>query len=411
MYPFLVLMICLLLADALFEFVLDLLNLKRLKSVLPLEAAGIYDPAKYALSQKYYKTNQKFSWISTTFGLTLTLILLLSGGFGWLDELLRQYTRHPVALALLFFGIIFLGAEVMGIPFQLYKTFVIEGKYGFNKTTIGLFIADKVKGLVLGTIVGGGILSALVLIFIHTTDSFWWLAWISVSVILLLATMFYASWIIPLFNKLTPLPEGELRSAIENYSRKTGFHLNNIFVMDGSKRSAKANAFFSGLGKNKKIVLFDTLIQKHSTDELIAVLAHEIGHYQLKHTRTGLFLSLLQTGLMFFLLSFFLGNLELASALGAKEASFHLNILAFGILYTPLSKLLSIVMNRMSRKHEYEADAFARKTTNAGDLVSALKKLSVDNLSNLTPHPAYVFVHYSHPPLLNRIKALQAESG
>lgn len=210
-----------------------------------------------------------------------------------------------------------------------------------------------------------------------------------------------------MFNKLTPLPEGELRTAIEKYCRNAGFALNNIFVMNGSKRSSKANAFFSGLGKKKKIVLYDTLIEKHSTDELVAVLAHETGHYQLKHTRTGLFLGLLQTGLMFFFLSFFLGNRELAIALGSNEASFHLNILAFGILYTPVSHLLSIFMNVISRKHEFEADAFARKTSNAADLVTALKKLSVDNLSNLTPHPAYVFVHYSHPPLLERLKALQ----
>ena len=400
-------MLLILIADSIFEFVLDLLNLKLLKPELPEACRDIYDPEKYALSQKYYKTNQKFSWISSGLSLLITLLMLWFGVFGWLDLFLRQYTSHPIILALLFFGILSFGSVVLQLPFELYKIFVIEEKYGFNKMTPAVFIADKLKGMLLAVIIGGILLSVLVMIYNGTGSNFWWLAWLTVSCVMLFATMFYASWIIPMFNKLTPLPEGELRTAIEKYCRNAGFALNNIFVMNGSKRSSKANAFFSGLGKKKKIVLYDTLIEKHSTDELVAVLAHETGHYQLKHTRTGLFLGLLQTGLMFFFLSFFLGNRELAIALGSNEASFHLNILAFGILYTPVSHLLSIFMNVISRKHEFEADAFARKTSNATDLVTALKKLSVDNLSNLTPHPAYVFVHYSHPPLLERLKALQ----
>lgn len=407
MHPLLIFMLLILIADSIFEFVLDLLNLKLLKPELPEACKDIYDPEKYALSQKYYKTNQKFSWISSGLSLLITLLMLWFGVFGWLDLFLRQYTNHPVLLALLFFGILSFGSAVLQIPFELYKIFVIEEKYGFNKMTPSVFIADKLKGMLLGVIIGGILLSVLVLIYTGTGSNFWWLAWLTVSIIMLFATMFYASWIIPMFNKLTPLPEGELRTAIEKYCRNAGFALNNIFVMNGSKRSSKANAFFSGLGKKKKIVLYDTLIEKHSTDELVAVLAHETGHYQLKHTRTGLLLGLLQTGLMFFFLSFFLGNKELSIALGSIDASFHLNILAFGILYTPVSHLLSIFMNVISRKHEFEADAFARKTSNAADLVTALKKLSVDNLSNLTPHPAYAFVHYSHPPLLERLKALQ----
>lgn len=297
---------------------------------------------------------------------------------------------------------------LLQLPFQLYKIFVIEEKFGFNKMSIRTFVTDKIKGLIIGGVIGGLLLSLLVMIYENTGSYFWILSWVTVSIVMLFATMFYASWILPMFNKLSPLPEGSLRTAIEEYSRKTGFQVQNIFVMDGSKRSAKANAFFSGLGKKKKIVLFDTLIQNHTTEELVAVLAHETGHYRLKHTRTGLLLGLLQTGLMFYMLSFFLGNVNLAHALGAEIPSFHLNILAFGILYTPVSHVLSIFMNMNSRKHEFEADGFAKKTSDANAMISALKKLSVDNLSNLTPHPAYVFVHYSHPPLLERIKALQS---
>lgn len=408
MQTMLIIMLCILIGDALFEFILDVLNLKNLKPELPEEGTGIYDPEKYARSQQYYKANQTFSWIVSATSLLGTLAMLLLGGFGWLDIWLRNHTNNPVFLALLFFGVLMLVSGLLQLPFQLYKIFVIEEKFGFNKMSIRTFVTDKIKGLIIGGVIGGLLLSLLVMIYENTGSYFWILSWVTVSVVMLFATMFYASWILPMFNKLSPLPEGSLRTAIEEYSRKTGFQVQNIFVMDGSKRSAKANAFFSGLGKKKKIVLFDTLIQNHTTEELVAVLAHETGHYRLKHTRTGLLLGLLQTGLMFYMLSFFLGNVNLAHALGAEIPSFHLNILAFGILYTPVSHVLSIFMNMNSRKHEFEADGFAKKTSDANAMISALKKLSVDNLSNLTPHPAYVFVHYSHPPLLERIKALQS---
>jgi STE24 endopeptidase len=283
---------------------------------------------------------------------------------------------------------------------------VIEEKFGFNKTTPRTFVLDKLKGYLLGIIIGGGLLGLIIFIYRETGNNFWWMAWLAVAAFMMFATMFYASIILPLFNKLTPMPEGELRTAIENYCKKVNFKLNNLFVMDGSKRSSKANAFFSGLGPKKKIVLFDTLIEKHTTDELVAVLAHEIGHYKKKHTRTGLILGLAQSGLMLFILSLFLGNDELAKAMGASESSFHINALAFGILYSPLSEILGILGNILSRKHEYEADEYAKTTFSGNALAEALKKLSVDNLSNLTPHPAYVFVHYSHPTLLQRLKAL-----
>ncbi len=335
------------------------------------------------------------------------LAMLLFGGFAWLDEHVRMYTSNPIWMAIIFFGVLGIASDIIGTPFSLYHTFVIEEKFGFNKTTIKTFILDKIKGYLLAAIIGGGLLAFIVWIYGITGKYFWLYAWGVMAVFMMFATMFYASIILPLFNKFTPLPEGELRSAIEAYCSKVGFKLNNLFVMDGSKRSSKANAFFSGLGSSKKIVLYDTLINNHTTDELVAVLAHEIGHYKKKHTRTGLIVGFFQTGLMLFILSLFLGNPALAEALGAKQSSFHLNILVFGMLYSPLSEILGILMNMLSRKHEYEADNFAKTTFNGEALASALKKLSVNNLSNLKPHPAYAFVHYSHPTLLERLAELK----
>ncbi|HNQ00201.1 MAG TPA: M48 family metallopeptidase, partial [Bacteroidia bacterium] len=260
MQTMLIIMLCILIGDALFEFILDVLNLKNLKPELPEEGTGIYDPEKYARSQQYYKANQTFSWIVSATSLLGTLAMLLLGGFGWLDLWLRNHTNNPVFLALLFFGVLMLVSGLLQLPFQLYKIFVIEEKFGFNKMSIRTFVTDKIKGLIIGGIISGLLLSLLVMIYENTGNYFWILSWVTVSVVMLFATMFYASWILPMFNKLSPLPEGSLRTAIEEYSRKTGFQVQNIFVMDGSKRSAKANAFFSGLGKKKKIVLFDTLI-------------------------------------------------------------------------------------------------------------------------------------------------------
>ncbi len=400
------LILSILILDFILDRWLDYLNLKSFSPELPKEAEGIYDADKYRKSMEYYKTNHRFGLLTSGFSFMLTIIMLLAGGFGWLDQFVRSYTENPVGMALLFFGIIGVASDVLSMPFSLYKTFVIEEKFGFNKTTMKTFVLDKLKGYLLGAIVGGAILSVLVLLYQKLGTDFWWMAWIVVAIVMLFATMFYTSWILPLFNKLTPMPEGELRTAIEAYCNKVGFQLKNLFVMDGSKRSTHANAFFSGLGAKKKIVLFDTLIEKHSTVELVAVIAHEIGHYKKKHTRTGLITGLAQTGLMLFVLSLFLGNPNLARALGAAQNSFHIDIIAFGILYTPLSELFGIMGNILSRKHEYEADHFAKTTYSGTALAAALKKLSVDNLSNLKPHPAYVFVHYSHPTLLQRLERM-----
>lgn len=402
-----IIIVAIVLFDFVVDRVLDYLNLKSFSPELPKEAEGIYDAEKYHKSMEYYKVNDRFSMITSTFSLILLLAMLFFNGFAWVDNYVRSFTISPVWMALLFFGIIGIASDFLSMPFALYKIFVIEEKFGFNKMTLKTFFLDKLKGYFLGAIIGGALLAALVLIYGATGKYFWLYALAVLAFFMIFATMFYASIILPLFNKLTPMPEGELRSAIEAYCNKVGFKLNNLFVMDGSKRSAKANAFFSGLGSKKKIVLFDTLIIKHTTDELVAVLAHEIGHYKKKHTKQGLLLGLLQSGVMLFILSLFLGNPELSKALGASQSSFHLDILAFGILYAPLSEILGILMNMLSRKNEYEADHYAKETYNGEALASALKKLSVDNLSNLKPHPAYVFVHYSHPTLLQRLDALK----
>jgi STE24 endopeptidase len=334
------------------------------------------------------------------------LIVIFFDGFGFLDDLVRQYTTQPILMALLFFGIIGFVADLLLTPFSLYSTFVIEERFGFNKTTVKTYVLDKIKGWILGAILGGLLISIVVWIYETTGEWFWVIAWAVIGFFTIFMTMFYSQIIVPLFNKQTPLVDGQLRNDIEMFAQKVGFKVKNIFVMDGSKRSAKANAYFSGLGSKKRIVLFDTLIDEHTNEELLGILAHEIGHYKKKHTITGTIMSLLQTGLLLFILSLFIGNPVLSQAIGAKEGSFHMGILAFGLLYTPLSLLLGVVMNVVSRKNEFAADRFAGENYSPEPLQVALKKLSVNHLSNLQPHPAYVFFHYSHPPLLQRLKAL-----
>jgi STE24 endopeptidase len=394
----------------LFEFILDrfldYLNSTYWSNELPAELAGIYDAEKYRKSQDYEKATTKFSLITGSLSLAAMLAMLFLDGFAWLDGFVRGYTTHPILMALMFFGIIGLVADILSTPFSIYSTFIIEEKFGFNKTTPKTFILDKIKGWLLAAIIGGGLLALVVWIYMISGDWFWIIAWAVIGVFTIFMTMFYSNVIVPLFNKQTPLEEGGLRSAIEDFAKKVGFKLKNIFIMDGSKRSTKANAYFTGLGTKKRIVLFDTLIKDHTTEELVGVLAHEIGHYKKKHTLTGTIISLLQTGLMLFILGLFIGNPVLSNALGADEGSFHLGILAFGLLYSPLSLILGIVMNVVSRKNEFAADRYAGENYQPKPLQDALIKLSVNHLSNLRPHPAYVFFYYSHPPLLERLKAL-----
>lgn len=393
-----------------FEFVfgkiLSFLNLQSNKGALPDELKDVFDEEKYRKTQEYESVNTRFGWLTGTFSFLLTLAMLLLQGFAWLDEFVRTYTSNPILIALFFFGILAIVSDLLSTPFDIYHTFVIEERFGFNKTNAKTYILDKLKGYVIGAILGAGLLSAFVW-FYNTAGNFFWLyAWIAFTAFTLFFTMFYTSLIVPLFNKLSPLPEGELRTAIEEYAGKVNFKLDNIFVIDGSKRSAKSNAYFSGFGPKKKIVLYDTLIQQHTTSELVAVLAHEIGHYKKKHIPVSMAISVLQMGAMLFVLSLFIGNPLLSQALGVEQPGFHIGILAFGMLFSPVSLITGILFNILSRKNEFEADRYAATTYSGTELKNALKKLSANNLSNLLPHPLYVFINYSHPPLLERLRAI-----
>jgi STE24 endopeptidase len=398
--------IAFLVADYLLGRWLDYLNSLYWSNELPEELKGIYDAEKYCKSQDYLKARHKFALLTSTLTFIVMLLFFYFKGFAVIDNWARSFSSNSIIIALIFFGAIGFAADILSTPFQIYSQFVIEQKFGFNKTTTKTYILDKLKSWLLGALLGGGLLSLIIWIYNSTGDYFWLVAWAVITAFMLFMTMFYSSLIVPLFNKQTPLEEGELRNAINEFAVNTGFRLDNIFVIDGSKRSTKANAYFSGLGMKKRIVLYDTLIKDHTTEELVAVLAHEIGHYKKKHTLKGMIMSIVQTGLMLYIVSLFIGNPVLSQALGAGQGSFHMGILAFGLLYSPLSLLLGILMNMLSRKFEFEADRFAGENYSASALQQALKKLSVNNLSNLKPHPLYVFFHYSHPPLLERLKAL-----
>ena len=393
--------------DFLLERFLNYLNSKRMSSQLPEEVSDVYNAVEYKKSQDYKKTNDKFGlWVST-FNFIIILLMLFYGGFAYVDGIARSFADNPVVVAIIFFGILMFASDLINTPFSIYDTFVIEERFGFNKTSPKTFINDKLKGWLLGGIIGGGLLALIIWFYQVTGRYFWFYAWILISVFMIFMSMFYSTLIVPLFNKQEPLEEGDLRNAIEEFSEKAKFKLKNIFVIDGSKRSSKANAYFSGLGSKKRIVLFDTLIKDLKNQEIVAVLAHEIGHYKKKHTLTSIVLSILQTGITLYILSLFIDSPALSKALGAEQPSFHLGLIAFGILYSPISLIIGLLMNIFSRKNEYQADRFAKKHHNPEDLVQALKKLSKNNLSNLTPHPVYVFFHYSHPPLLKRIRALK----
>lgn len=400
-----IIIISILVFDFLLERLLDYLNSTYWSNELPKELQGIYDAEKYKKSQDYQKVNQRFSLLTSSLSFAAMMLMLLFGGFAFVDAFVRQFTDNPILMALIFFGIIGFAADILNTPFGIYDTFVIEQKFGFNNTTVKTYIFDRLKGWLLAIVLGGGLLALFIFIYSKTGDNFWWIAWLVFSIISIFFSMFYSDIIVPLFNKQTPLEDGELRSAIEVFANKTGFKLKNIFVIDGSKRSNKANAYFTGLGSKKRIVLYDTLIKDHTTEELVAVLAHEVGHYKKKHTIKTIIISLIETAMMLYILSWFISNPVLSESLGTPQ-SFHISIIVFGILYSPLSMILGLAMNVLSRKHEYEADKFAAENYAAKPLADALKKLSVNNLSNLRPHPAYVFFHYSHPTLLQRLSAL-----
>ena len=400
------LIIGLVIFNYLFSTVLDFINGKNWRTEIPPVMKDFYHEDKYLKAKNYSKEKGKVSLISSTLSTLITLLFLVFDGYGWLDNFISLYYDIPFLKSGIFFLVLFILSDFISIPFSCYNTFVIEEKYGFNKTTVKTFVLDKIKGYLLTLIIGGVLLFGAIYIVSLLENGFWVWLWASLSVIMLLVNMFYADLIVPIFNKLTPLENGSLREKIESYTNKVGYSLKNIYIIDGSKRSSKANAFFSGLGPRKTIALYDTLVEKHTEEELVAVLAHEVGHYKKKHVFTSLFLTIFQLGLMCFLLETCLKVGEISQALGGKEMVFHLGLVAFGILYSPLGTILSILMNINSRKNEFEADHYAKTTYSGAALELALKKLSVDSLSNLYPHPFYTFIHYSHPPLLKRLSAL-----
>ena len=393
--------------DFLFEKYLDYLNTTRWSDVLPEEVKGIYDEEKYKIQQAYEKENHRFSLISDIFSFAVTLAMFLFFGFALVDSWAWGITSSAILAALVFFGIIMFVSDLLAIPFSLYNIFIIKEKYGFNKTTPFTFVTDKFKGWFLSIVFGGGLLALVVFIYLKTENMFWIYAWAVISGFSVFMAMFYSNLIVPLFNKQKPLEEGELRTAISDFSEKAGFRLDNVYVIDGSKRSTKSNAYFTGLGPKKRIVLYDTLINDLTTPELVAVLAHEIGHYKKKHIYQSLIISVVQTGILLYIFSLFVSNPQLSKALGVEQPNFHIGLIAFGILYTPFSFVTGIFMNMLSRKNEFQADNFASSNYSPESLASALKKLSVKILSNLIPHPLYVFFNYSHPTLLQRLSNLK----
>lgn len=402
--------IAILVFQFLMETVLEYLNAQRYKDPMPEELNDVFDAIEYQKSQDYKKTNYKFSILTSTFSILLTLGFLFLGGFEWIDSIIRSYTENPILMALLFFGIIMIGSDIITTPFSYYKTFVIEERFGFNKSTKKLFFIDKIKGWLMMIIIGGILLTVIIWFFQWAGTNFWIYAWGLVTVFTIFMNLFYSKLIVPLFNKQKPLEEGSLKSKIEGYAQNVGFDLKNIFVIDGSKRSTKANAYFSGFGKEKRVTLYDTLIEDLEEDEIVAVLAHEVGHYKRKHIIFNLSASILLTGLTLFILSIFINNPNVSLAIGVTQSSFHAALIGFGILYSPISEITGLAMNLLSRKFEYQADDYAKDTFAALPLITSLKKLSKNSLSNLTPHPAYVFMHYSHPPLISRIQNLQQSS-
>ncbi|GLB49896.1 M48 family metallopeptidase [Neptunitalea lumnitzerae] len=398
----------LLILDFIVDGWLDHLNAKKYNDPIPEPLKDVYDVEEYEKSQAYKQAKHKFSTISGTISFIATLLFFVLGGFEFVDEIARRISNNEILMALVFFGIIMLGSSILSLPFSYYNTFVIEQKFGFNKMTKKIFVLDKIKGFFMTAILGGGILALIIWFYQLTESKFWLYAWGLVAVFSVFMNMFYSKLIVPLFNKQTPLEDGELKNAITEYANKVGFKLNAIYVIDGSKRSTKANAYFSGFGATKRITLFDTLINDLTTKEIVAVLAHEVGHYKKNHIIFNLITSILLTGFTFFLLSLFINEPLLSEALGVSTPSFHIGLVAFGILYSPISELTGLIMNMFSRKFEYQADNYAKETFAAEPLITSLKKLSKNSLSNLTPHKAYVFVHYSHPTLLQRFKNLKS---
>jgi STE24 endopeptidase len=399
----------------LFSNILDYINHKNWKDKIPPELEDFYDKEKYKKAKLYSISKSKIGLLSSIISFLFVISLLVFNGYGFLNQLVYSDSLNlflpfeintSFARSGVFFLILFILNSLISIPFSYYNTFIIEEKYGFNKTSKSTFFLDIIKSTILSILIGGFLLFAALYLYDNINEGFWLWLWIGLSLLMVFINMFYADLIVPIFNKLTPLNNVELRKKIENYSKDVGYLLKNIYVIDGSKRSTKANAFFSGLGPRKTIALYDTLIEKHTENELVAVLAHEVGHFKKKHILSGLLMSVIQIGIMAFFFELCLKLPEISIALGGLDTNFHLGLIGFSIIFSPISMISSILMNYVSRKNEFEADAYAKETFNGEDLSLALKKLSVDSLSNIYPHPLYVFFHYSHPPLIQRLRAL-----
>ncbi len=408
MNEFAIIILVALIAEFSLEIVGNTLNLKVLVLELPSILKGIFSPEEYRKSQEYLRANTRFDVVSSSFSLVVLLVFWFAGGFNWFNEVVSGWNMVPLVSGLLFIGLLFFANNLLSLPFSIYSTFVIEERFGFNRTTPRTFFMDRLKGLGLLTVLGGLLIAGILALFQYAGAFAWLYCWAAVSAFTLVMQYVTPTLLMPLFNKFTPMEEGELKDAIMGYAGSVKFPIKNVMVMDGSKRSSKSNAFFTGFGRNKRIVFFDTLIAKHEISEMVAILAHEVGHYKRKHILKGTIFSILHAGVIFFLLSFFLTNPGLYQAFNMEQQPVYAGLLFFGLLYTPIELVLSIVMNIFSRKNEYEADRFATNTIASRlNLVNALKKLSAVNLTNLTPHPFYVFLNYSHPPLLQRIQAIR----
>tara|TARA_X000001036_G_scaffold145953_1_gene138746 strand:- start:706 stop:1938 length:1233 start_codon:yes stop_codon:yes gene_type:complete len=390
-----------------FSSILEYINDKNWKNYVPDELKEFYPSEKYQKARDYKLETGRISFLSSSISFTLTMVLIIFGIYGTVSDIVTRSTESIFLQSVLFFSIFFLINYIINLPIKFYSIFVVEEKFGFNKTTKKLFLIDQIKSLVLSALIGGGLLFSAIQLFIVFKENFWIYLWLGLSIFLIFINTFYATLIVPIFNKLQPLSDGELRSKINEYSKTIGYSLKNIFIIDGSKRSTKANAFFSGLGPKKTIALYDTLIENHTEEELLAVLAHEVGHYKKNHVFKGLILSIAQIGLMCFLFQLCLNEGLISFALGAEIPTFHLGLIGFSLLYSPIGLITGLMMNIFSRKNEYEADKFAKDTYDGNHLSLALKKLSANSLSNLYPHPFYAFIHYSHPPLLKRLSALK----
>ncbi len=411
MNTYLLIILIIIVGDYLLDFIVETLNLKHVKTELPKEFEDYYDAEKYKKAQNYLKENTRFGIITATITTPITLAFILIGGFNYVDQISRVFQLSPIPTGLIFAGILMLASQILSIPFSVYSTFVIEEKYGFNRTTVKTFILDILKSWLLIALIGGIVFSIILWFFAKAGDLAWIYCWVVVVLVQLVLTFIAPVVIMPLFNKFFPLEDSELKTAIESYAKSQKFKLKGVFTMDASKRSSKSNAFFTGFGRFRRIVLFDTLIKKHTVDELVSVLAHEMGHYKKKHILKSILLSIITTGLMFFILSLFINNEGLFSAFKMAHTSIYASLFFFAFLYTPINLLISIFSKILSRKHEYEADLYASTTYGKSEsMISALKKLTVDNLSNLTPHPLNVFLNYSHPPVLERIQAMRKMS-